>query len=354
MGQTPALRAAWQSLVRATMIRSVRPRLLSLLSPLLAAALLGCTVGDKLPAPAPYSSGPEERADKLRLSRIKPPPVPDPNLPRLEERENFYPDGTLRTRWLVRVGPGPLEVRHGGLLRYHATGKISLRGFYRDGQPSGVWSWFDEQGRLLRSAAPQGDYDEILTGRDLANPNTIYRDPQGRKIAEGLRKYDKPHGAWSYYHPDGSLSSQGHFVNGLPDGRWVFYHPSGLVERQEDYKLGVPDGAVMRGWPTGQEQLRGRVDQGLRVGRWRTWYRDGQIESDGTFREDRREGDWRFWDEQGQLVRHARYAAGRVAQELPLPRPRVGAPPIIPEPQLLPFRPRVYDEDGAEIKLKSP
>ena len=335
------------------MIRSFSLRAPAGLLPLLALLLAGCTIGDRLPPPAPYSPLPEERSDRLRAERAPKPAPPNPNAARLELRENFYADGTIRTRWLVRVGPGPgKEVRHGELLRYHANGKLSLRGFYRNGQPSGVWRWYDAQGRLLRSAAPQGDYDEILTGRDIENPNTVYRDAQGRKIAEGLRKYDLPHGEWTYYGPHGSVSAHGRFVNGLPDGRWVFYYPSGLVQREEDYKLGVPDGEVRRGWPTGQEQLEGQVQQGLRVGRWRTWYSDGQIESDGTFREDRRDGEWRFWDKDGHLLRHVRFADGEVAQELPLPKPRVAPPPIIPEPRLLPFRPRVYDEDGSEIKLK--
>jgi antitoxin component YwqK of YwqJK toxin-antitoxin module len=337
--------AARSPLARANPMRFLLPLLISTL-------LLGCTIGGELPLPAPYSSLPEERADRLARERIKPPPTPNPHLARLEERENTYADGSVRTRWLVRVDPDGKEVRHGGLLRFHANGKISLRGFYRNGHPTGVWSWFDDGGRLLRTAAPQGDYDEILSGIDLEDPNTIYRDAQGRKIAQGLRKYNLPHGEWTYYHPDGSVSAQGHYVNGQPDGRWVFYFSSGLVERQEDYKLGVPEGEVLRGWPNGQEQLEGRVEQGLRVGRWRTWYRDGQIESDGPYREDRRSGEWRFWDEQGRLVRHTRYAHGTAVQELPLPLPRVSPPPSFPEAQLLPFRPRIYDESGDEIKLK--
>jgi antitoxin component YwqK of YwqJK toxin-antitoxin module len=341
---------------------------------LLGGSLLGCTVGGTLPTPAPYSGAPEQRHAELRADEapalaagrgVRHIVVPTPDgailwpLPpgqgqaaaTLEVRENTYPDGTLRTQWQVRVSADGTAVRHGRLLRYHPNGQIAVRGAYRDGRPSGVWTWFDERGHALRSAVPQGDYDEVLSGRDLENPNSVYYDLKGRKLAEGLRKYDKPHGLWSYYHPDGSVAAQGRYVDGLPDGRWVFYFRTGQVERQEDYKLGVPDGEVLRGWPNGQEQLEGRVEQGLRVGRWRTWFKNGQVESDGHYQEDRREGEWRFWDAQGKLVAHQRYAAGRLAEELPLPAPRVGPPPVLPDARLLPFRPRIYDESGAEIKL---
>jgi len=304
-------------------------------------AATGASANPSDPAQQDFSTDP---ATRIRAERTP---------PRIEVRQNFYPDGTLRTQWQVRVGPHGEAVRHGRLLSYHPNGRLALRGVYRDGRPSGVWSWYDERGHLLRSAAPQGDYDEILTGRNLENPNTVYRDLHGRKVAEGLRKYDKPHGLWTYYHPDGSVSARGRFINGLPDGRWVMYFASGMVRRLDDYKLGVPDGEVMRGWPNGQERLEGRTEQGLRVGHWRTWYQDGQIESEGDYREDRRDGEWRFWDATGKLVRHLRYAAGRIVAELPLPTPRVGPPPVVPEPQLLPFRPRIYDESGTQIKLES-
>lgn len=270
---------------------------------------------------------------------------------RVEQRQNTYPDGTVRTRWHVRIGPDGRTVRDGPLVSYHPNGNLALLGAYRDGRPSGVWHWFDLNGDLMRTAVPQPDYDEVLSGRDLENTATIYRDLQGRKEAEGVRKYGEPVGPWTYYYPDGSLHAQGRFVAGLPDGRWVVYYGSGMVKRVDTYKLGVTDGLVMQGWPDGADRLRGHMSQGLRVGHWRTWYENGQIESEGDYREDQRQGDWRFWDEQGTLLRHVRYAGGRIVAELPIPKPRVGPPPVIPEPQLLPFRPRVYNESGRQIRL---
>lgn len=270
---------------------------------------------------------------------------------RVEERHNTYPDGTLRTRWQVRIGPDGHVVRDGTLVRYHPNGKLALVGAYRNGHPSGVWHWFDAQGEPMRAAVPQPGYEEILSGRDLENPDTVYRDLQGRKVAEGVLKYDQPVGPWRYYYPDGALRARGRFVRGLPDGRWVVYFNSGMVQREDTYQLGVPDGPVRRGWPDGSDRLQGRISQGLRVGRWRTWYANGQIESDGDYREDRRQGDWRFWNDQGRLLRHVRYSAGHIVAELPLPKPRVGPPPVIPEPRLLPFRPRVYDRSGKQIRF---
>jgi antitoxin component YwqK of YwqJK toxin-antitoxin module len=319
------------------------------LLPLLLLALALAWLAGPAPAGAAEPAAPPA---EIAAAGAPTPAAPGTAAPRGEVRRNQYPDGALRTQWQVRIEPDGTVVRHGSLLRYHPNGRLALRGAYRDGRPTGIWRWYSERGGLLRATVPQGDYEEILSGHELEHPNSVYRDPQGRKTAEGLRKYDLPHGAWTYYHPGGAVKAQGRYLNGLLDGRWVFYFPTGQVERLEDYRLGIADGEVLRGWPNGQEQLEGRMEQGLRVGTWRTWHRDGQLESEGVYREDRREGVWRFWDAQGKLVRHVRYAAGQVAEELPLPLPPPSvAPRIVTDPHLLPFRPRIYNEDGEEIDL---
>lgn len=316
---------------------------------LLAAVLAGpgaCTWGNNWPGPGGVSLPQPPRKPR------HPPPPPNPNAPRLEVRENRFDNGALRTHWQVLIEPDGRTVRHGPLRRYHPNGRLAVVGQYRNGRASGVWRWYDERGNLLRKAVPQQGYDEILVGRNLADPRTVYRDAKGRKVAAGLRKHDKPHGEWTYYFPGGAVRAQGRYLDGLPDGRWVFYFRTGQVQRREDYKLGVPDGTVMRGWPNGQEQLVGQVEQGVRVGLWRTWYENGQTESAGEFHEDRQDGEWRYWDEQGHLVRHVRFRAGAVAAELPLPQPRTAVPRTFNEPELLPFRPRIYSGKGNEIRLE--
>lgn len=318
---------------------------------LLAAALAGvgaCTWGSNWPGPGGVSLPQPPRKPR------HPPPPPNPNAPRLEVRENHFDNGNLRTHWQVLIEPDGRTVRHGPLKRYHPNGRLAVVGFYRNGRATGVWRWYDERGNLMRKAVPQQGYDEILVGRNLEDPRTVYRDAKGHKVAAGLRKRGQPHGEWTYFYPNGSVRAQGHYLDGLPDGRWVFYFRSGQVERREDYKLGVPDGTVMRGWPNGQEKLMGRVEQGVRVGLWRTWYENGQRESEGEFHEDRQDGRWRYWDPQGRVVRRVRFRAGTVIEEIPPPPARIEVPFTFNEPKLLPFRPRLYTDKGRQMELDVP
>lgn len=279
--------------------------------------------------------------------------LPVPAQTSLEVRRNHYEDGRVKTQWHVRRGEGGQLVRHGRLLRFHANGRIALRGYYRENRAVGIWSWFDERGRLLRRARQHGDYEEVVQGRELADPSTVYRTPKGLKLAEGLRKFDQAHGRWTYYHPSGVIRAEGRYVTGIPDGRWTFYYPSGQIERLEEFKLGIPHGQVLQGYPNGQERLEGRMDQGLRVGTWRTWFDNGQVRSEGQYSEDRREGEWRFWDATGKLIKRLRFRSGEEAEVLPLPERKRKPPAIVAHPERLPFRPRIYDEAGVEIKLRA-
>ena len=268
---------------------------------------------------------------------------------------NHYPDGALRTEWQVRTGEKGELIRHGPLVRYHPNGKPSLRAFYRDDQPVGLWQWFDEEGRLYRKAMQDGDFEQIVKGRELEDPLTVYRNQKGDVLAKGLLKYDKAHGPWQYYYPGGQLKAKGSFVRGIPDSRWHHEYPSGQISRIEEFRLGTPHGEYMEAYPNGQERIEGRFNQGLREGLWRTWFENGQLESSGVYREDLQEGEWRMWDQMGRMVGHVRYRHGQPVEQLPLPTPRGAArPKMIPDIRALPFRPRIYEDTGREIELKSP
>lgn len=280
--------------------------------------------------------------------------APDPTLPegaRRESRRNNYPDGAARTVWGVVIDAEGKTFRHGRFTRYHANGRTAVQGLYRMNHAVGVWTWFDENGQLLRRVRQMGDYEDVLAGKGWENPHTVYRSVEGRKVAEGIIKQGRPHGEWRYYYKFGGLRALGSFVGGTHDGRWVFYFANGQVERREEYHIGVLHGHYMRGYRNGQESVEGRMEQGLRVGPWRHWFENGQLEAAGDYVEDQRHGRWRFYDEWGNLVRDLRYSHGQVAEEIALPQPKTREL-VVPRPEAMPFRPRLFGQDGGEIRYQ--
>jgi antitoxin component YwqK of YwqJK toxin-antitoxin module len=269
---------------------------------------------------------------------------------RAELRQNFYPDGTPRTRWELRSGPEGLE-RHGEFRHYHPNGVVALDGRYQRDKPAGEWRWFDEHGTLLRRVAYGPKGEEVLDGKSIQSPQNTFFTLSRIKLAEGQLKYDKPHGPWKYWYPDGVLKAEGSYETGIPVGRWLYYHPNGQLGRITEYALGVPDGESLATYPTGQPEERGRLDHGIRTGTWRQWHPNGSRRSEGVYVEDLKEGEWRTWSAQGELVGHVRYQADVEVEQL-LRRKPPPPEPVVSDPLSLPFRPRLYDENDVPIRAR--
>jgi antitoxin component YwqK of YwqJK toxin-antitoxin module len=262
----------------------------------------------------------------------------------------YYPNKTLKARVNTRTNETGGVVRHGSFQRFHPNGRPAVEGRYLDGRRVGVWSWWGEEGRLLRRVRSDGPFEELLFGEDIRNPNTAYFNTAKKKLSEGILKFDKGHGKWTYWFNDGTPRARGNFLGGLPDGRWVLLYPDGQVRGIEEYRLGLRHGLFMKAYPNGQEEVEGRMDHGLRVGLWRFWYPSGQIKTEGKYRNDREEGEWRYWSEEGKLEKRAAFRAGEAVATLPLPSKPPRPPSVIPRAlreRLDP--PHVFDEDGREI-----
>ncbi len=273
---------------------------------------------------------------------------------RAETQEVYYPSGVLKARIHARLLPGGEAVRHGGFMGFHPNGRRAVEGRYLDGQEVGVWIWWDDRGNVIRRVRKDGHFEELLFGREFNSPKTVFRNTAKRKISEGQLKFDRGHGAWTYFFHDGTPQAEGSFLSGIPEGRWTQLYQDGQIRSIDEYKLGIAHGLFMRGYPNGQEEVKGRMDQGLRAGPWRYWYRNGQKKSEGEFLNDREDGEWSYWSEKGVLQQRLIYRGGRLIASLPIPsKPGRRLTEVIPERMRQVITPpQVFDEDGSEIRQR--
>ena len=271
-----------------------------------------------------------------------------------ELQQLYYPDRQLKARFNTTVGKKGAVLRHGLFQRFYSDGKLNVQGAYRLDRPVGVWSWWNEDGILVRRVRYDGDFQELLFGKDNNSPNTKFSNPAGRVTAQGLLKHDKGHGQWRYWFDTGQLKAQGKFVTGVPDGRWVTLYADGQIKSIREYRLGILHGKFMLAFPSGQEKVEGRMEQGMKVGLWRYWYASGQQKSEGGYLNDREDGLWRFWNENGEPRGSVLYRVGRVEKVLPMaPKPAAQTLPeaVIPlHDQQKTVNPGVFDEDGRPIQ----
>lgn len=57
----------------------------------------------------------------------------------------------------------------------------------------------------------------------------------GIKEHQGWFKNDKPDGEWSYFHPNGSMSSRGFYDEGVRVGVWAYWDDDGKFTHERNY-----------------------------------------------------------------------------------------------------------------------
>lgn len=268
----------------------------------------------------------------------------------------YYANRSVKTRVATTTSEKGEVLRHGLFQRFYPDGKPHVQGSYRFNRRSGVWSWWDQEGLLMRRVRYDGDFQELLFGKNFNSSKTVFSNTAGRKTAQGLLKHDKGHGEWRYWYNTGEIKAKGRFVTGKPDGRWVMYYRDGQIKTVKEYQLGILHGQFMQAFSGGQEKIKGRMELGMKVGWWRYYFADGQIKSEGLYLNDKEDGEWRFWAKDGEHVATVRYRSGKVLKVLPMAPLPSGEPrgdPVVPlRDQLLDVNPGVFDGDDKPIQQK--
>ena len=134
--------------------------------------------------------------------------------PRTEVRETFYPDGSMRRQWTVKILPDGTEVEHGEARMWHANGQMWLVGEYIDGVREGLWlSWHLNgnkrgEGRLHRNRRT-GTW---ITWHD-----------NGQKRSEAAYEVGLTHGKSTVWDKDGNVIETGNYVRRKKHGTWITY-----------------------------------------------------------------------------------------------------------------------------------
>ena len=114
----------------------------------------------------------------------------------------------------------------------------------------------------------------------------------GELRAEGeykSKKFKWFNGAFKSYHKDGSLRSQGHFLEGNKTGKWSYWYDNGNLMNITHYN-----------------------EEGEKHGEFKSWYKDSTLEDEGIFNHGKEEGKWDFYFENGQIASSEVYKEGEL------------------------------------------
>ncbi len=139
------------------------------------------------------------------------------------------------------------------------------------GEVTGDWN-----GRL-KNGKPEGAWV-------LSDDNGVY--------AEGNYRDGQQTGLWTEYTEQGTVWSRGSYESGKMDGLWLFYWGPGNLESRGHYKNGEKVGFWLRYHFDGQLAERGKYVNGQRNGYWQFWDLDGKPRSwSGNYKNGEKVGD---------------------------------------------------------------
>ncbi|MBZ0244953.1 MAG: toxin-antitoxin system YwqK family antitoxin [Cyclobacteriaceae bacterium] len=152
-------------------------------------------------------------------------------------------------------------------------------------------------------------------------------------MAEGPKAGTRNVGRWRYYAEDGTLSSEGDFVNGKKNGTWNYYYPSGEISSAGNYELDLPTGEWKYYFEDGKLSASGEFVGGKKNGYWSAFNQNGSLKSEvdfidgtGEYREyyaggnlkvkggmvdGKNEGHWSYYFENGKLEGECQFEKGK-------------------------------------------
>ncbi len=79
------------------------------------------------------------------------------------------------------------------------------------------------------------------------------------------------------YHPNGTKSLEGRYLNNKRDGIWKSWHDDGSLWSEGSFVAGQREGVGTVYFPNGQKQIEGHYKHGKRVGKWKYWDESGNL-----------------------------------------------------------------------------
>jgi len=161
---------------------------------------------------------------------------------------------------IITVDDTPTSLLHGEYTYYFLNGKTATSGTYNNGQKTGLWIKYRQN---------------------------------GVKESEIFYKNDKRHGVFTNYHSNGNVRNTGSYyeeitvengvLRNINDGKHEHYYESGELQRVEHY------------------------DMGKKTGKWVKYHENGQVAEEKHYQDDLQTGEHENWNQDGSKIFETNY-----------------------------------------------
>jgi len=176
----------------------------------------------------------------------------------------------------------------------YPNGSPLLHGFVKKDRKVGYWHLFYPNSQLKAEGEMKDDQRYGLW---------IYYSQNGKRSSDGeFDEKGQPSGEWRRYHPDGSISGSGAYVNGKEEGLWTRYDTNGCLVATTYYKAGRMEGPCYMYASDGSVISKGGYTRGERSGTWELHDPENGSAMKGEMKGGARVGVWTMKDSKNKKI----------------------------------------------------
>ncbi len=186
--------------------------------------------------------------------------------------------------------------KQGKWVKKYANGQIRYKGFFIDNIPSGVFTYYYENGKIK----------SILNYDDKAGAQAELFFDNGNVAAKGY--YDSEqnrHLIWKLFYEDGKKSAIINYEHGKANGNvQIFYPYTEKLVLDCNYKNGKLHGKYTKYFQSGIKIEEGTYENSTRHGYWKFYSTTGSVDEEGMYINGERDGLWKDYtkDPKGETV----------------------------------------------------
>ena len=193
--------------------------------------------------------------------------------------------------------------KQGHWIKMYPDETIMYDGFFKDDHPVGEFKRYYEN-KSLKSVLIYSD-----DGRKAVA--TIYH-PNGTTSSKGTYIDQKKEGKWQFFsaHNNGYLLCEEFYSGNLRNGPSVNFYPDSSIAERLTYFNDKKQGERIQYHPSGTISLKSHYLNGKLDGKFEVWFENGAIEYSGQYKNDSRDGPWVIYKNDGTIKYKINYLAG--------------------------------------------
>lgn len=205
---------------------------------------------------------------------------------------------------------------HGKYEEFNYTGTPKLKATYEKGLLSGEQQTYNNQGALIRNEQYKIIKQDSVSVSVLHGEFTYYFN-NGKTASSGIYNEGQKTGLWIKYRQNGKKESEIFYKNDKRHGSFTNYHSNGNVRNSGSYYeeitvnneviKNVNDGKHEHYYDSGELQRVEHYDMGKKTGKWIRYHVNGQITEEKHYQDDVQVGKHKNWDQDGVKIYETHY-----------------------------------------------